>query len=109
MLCSSDVKGERSVLNNCHPIEGVILRLPVLKIRPGVIEGPALRHPLVNYDHAARVRIWKRSQQDRIRDAEDRRVGSDAEGQCQHRGYCESGAPPQLAHSIAQIFENAQR
>jgi hypothetical protein len=51
-----------------------------------------------------RILIWKGAQQYRAKDAEDRRVGSDADRQCEHGDDRKRRRPAQHTQSDAQIL-----
>src|ERR1700678_1957960 len=51
------------------------------------------------------IRYWKRFEQDGVHQAENCRVGADAERQRQHRGYCKSRRPLELTKGEAEIVK----
>jgi hypothetical protein len=87
----------------------------VLEPRPGVLDVEILcgREPVladpeagrsIPQDHQA-IGVWvrQRMQQQGAGDAEDGRVGADAQGEREHRREHESGIPPESAERVAHV------
>ena len=80
--------------------------LDVLEVRGGErVFRVVLRH-VVRPDHREPVRIGigERIQDDSVDHGEDRRVGTDAEGQGQDRQQCQTGPAGELANAIEKIL-----
>src|SRR5690348_1705450 len=57
------------------------------------------------HDKLRRVAHRQRTEDHRVDQAEDRRIGADAEGQRQDRYGCEPGVAAELAEAVAQILD----
>ena len=77
----------------------------VVLVRERHPEGVARPQVHVHDDESIRIRIWQRAQQDRVRDAEDRRARADPERDGQHRGDREHRASAQRADGEREIVQ----
>jgi len=65
---------------------------------------PPERHELV------RIRVRKRTQKQRVDEAEDRRVDTETDGECEQRNCCEAWALEQCSDCVASIgTQSAER
>src|SRR5262249_37563586 len=84
--------------------ERVIARSHVPKIRLGESDLPALGVNFFETDEFLRFRVWKRTQQHRIHDAEDRRASADAQAESERSDGSEPGLLQQHPRAVAQIL-----
>src|SRR5207247_4668728 len=90
-----------------HGFERCALAAPISKIEiRSILQTPA-RIPFLNYYQPFRILVGKRAEQNRVDDAEDRRVRSDAQRQRQHDHRGEAGVLQQLAEGELEIIHVA--
>jgi len=77
--------------------DGPVAEIAKVGIGEQSAAGPAENHHTIRRDYR------QRAQEQRIEDAENRRVDADAESQAEHGEESESGRPGDLAECIADI------
>ncbi|HWT44914.1 MAG TPA: hypothetical protein VN085_03070 [Vicinamibacterales bacterium] len=97
-------EGEREVTDRGHPGKARRLRAEVHHPRGGERRRLAVGFPVPQEHDVARIGERQRTEQHGVDDAEDGRVGADADRQRQQRHDREARRPPQPAHRIVDVL-----
>src|SRR5262245_43546635 len=62
--------------------------------------------PYAERHHPFRLRVWQRTQQNGVDDAEDRRVRADAECECENGDESEYSVFSEHSHAITQVLNH---
>src|SRR5215469_6933371 len=90
-----------------HVLEAVVVRLPVEEIQAGEWIISRRRLGLVQAHELSRLLIRKWAQQNRIDNAEDRRICADTQGERKNGDNGESRRSAQPAQTIADILDES--
>ena len=91
-----------------HEVEDGVVSLPVEEVQRRDAVALASRRLLHDADDAIGVRVGERLEQHRIHEAEDRRIGADADGQRQDGDGREPRALTECAHRVTDIPEQGR-
>lgn len=97
---------EKPILVRGHALESLTLRAPIEEIRgwSGAMDDFAITVCLPGDDQLLGVWVWQRLQDYGVDDAEDRRVGANAQSECEHSNHGEGRALAEQAAAIQQIL-----
>ncbi len=97
-------QGDGSAGLRGHVLEDAVVFLPVQVIQRGDTVDPTSWRLLQHAHNAVRLCIRERFQQDRVDEAENRRIRADSDGQCQQRDDGEARALEESPKAVAQIL-----
>ena len=99
------VRGQRGSpgSNDCHLFERVASVAPVEKRRVADVAGGAVGTAIADHHEPLGERVGKRPKEDGVQDAENRRVGADAERQGDQRDRRERRRAPQQPRGISHV------